>query len=118
MNEVAPRHLKTIADFVSGRVAMQSKQGLLWQQYSFDAIPLELISSIYEEFVTKVKKKRAGTVYTPPHVVDFVLDEVLPWDDRAWNVRILDPACGSGIFLVKAFQRLVHRWRLANPKED
>jgi hypothetical protein len=118
MAEVAPRHLKTIADFVGGRLAMRSGQGLLWPQYSFDAIPLEFISSIYEEFVTKVNKRKAGTVFTPPHVVDFVLDEVLPWDDTNWNVRVLDPACGSGIFLVKTFQRLVYRWRLANREED
>jgi hypothetical protein len=118
MGEVKPHHLKTIADFVSGRVAMKHKQGLLWKQYSFDAIPLEFISSIYEEFVTKVGKKKSGTVYTPPHVVDFVLDEVLPWDSQEWNVRVLDPACGSGIFLVKAFQRLVNRWRLAHAGAD
>ena len=118
MDEVESRHLKTIADFVSGRVAMKSKQSLLWKQYSFDAIPLEFISSIYEEFVTKIRKKKSGAVYTPPHAVDFVLDEVLPWDSREWNVRVLDPACGSGIFLVKALQRLVHRWRLAHPGSE
>lgn len=118
MEEVKPRHLKTIADFVSGRVAMKSKQRLLWQQYLFDAIPLEFISSIYEEFVTKVRKNKSGAVYTPPHAVDFVLDEVLPWGSSEWDVRVLDPACGSGVFLVKAFQRLVHRWRLAHPGDE
>lgn len=45
----------------------------------------------------------------------FVLDQVLPWNGDAWNLKILDPACGSGIFLVKAFQRLVHRWKAAHP---
>lgn len=115
MAEVQPKHLSTLADFVSGRTAMKSKQRLLWKQYSFDAIPLEFISSIYEEFVAKGKKRKSGTVYTPPHVVDFMLDEVLPWDNSDWNVRVLDPACGSGVFLVKAFQRMAHRWRLANP---
>src|SRR5581483_202229 len=56
--------------------------------------------------------------YTPSHLVDYVLDAVLPWDSEDWNVRILDPCCGSGIFLVKAFQRLIHRWRIANPGKD
>jgi hypothetical protein len=118
MSEVKPTHLRTIANFVTGKTRMQSGQQLLWQQYSFDAIPLEFISSIYEEFVTKGKAHKTGTVYTPPHVVDLLLDEVLPWDSNNWNIRILDPACGSGIFLVKAFQRLVHRWRLAHPDEE
>ena len=81
--------------------------------YSFDTIPLEFISSIYETFVTR----RKGTVYTPAHLVDFVLDGVLPWDDPQWDLKILDPACGSGIFLVKAFQRLIHRWKRAHPDQ-
>ncbi len=42
---------------------------------------------------------------------------VLPWDGEEWNLRILDPACGSGVFLVKAFQRLIHRWRRAHDRE-
>jgi type I restriction-modification system DNA methylase subunit len=33
------------------------------------------------------------------------------WFSRCWNLRILDPCCGSGIFLVKAFQRLIWRWQ-------
>ena len=43
-----------------------------------------------------------------PHLVDFVLDQVLPWRGTDWNLKILDPACGSGVFLVKAFQRLAN----------
>ncbi|MEP3436039.1 MAG: N-6 DNA methylase, partial [Hoeflea sp.] len=50
----------------------------------------------------------------PPHLVDFVLDQVLPWNGADWDLHILDPACGSGIFLVKAFQRIVHRWKRAH----
>jgi len=41
----------------------------------------------------------------------------LPWEGDEWNVRILDPACGSGIFLVKAFQRIIHRWRRESDRE-
>jgi len=37
---------------------------------------------------------------------------------RGVGSEILDPACGSGIFLVKAFQRLIHRWRNANPTKS
>ena len=107
MSEVKPEHLQTLADFVGGR--MRDRQWVLWRQYSFDVIPLEFISSIYEEFVTA-----AGAHYTPPYLVDFILDEVLPWDSDQWDLKILDPACGSGIFLVKAYQRLVQRWKNAH----
>ena len=49
--------------------------------------------------------------------MDFVLDGVLPWEDNEWDLKVLDPACGSGIFLVKAYQRLIHRWKNANPNQ-
>lgn len=111
MKQVSPAHLNMLADFVSGKIQMERGQLFLWEWYSFDAIPLEFISSIYEVFVGK---DSSGVYYTPGFLVDFMLDAVLPWDSTDWNVKILDPACGSGIFLVKAFQRLVHRWRNAN----
>jgi hypothetical protein len=113
MSEVNEGHLRLLAQFVGGSLKMQSGQYSLWPLYQFDAIPLEFISSIYEEFV-KGEGYSSGAHYTPGHIVDFVLDGVLPWNDTNWNVKVLDPACGSGIFLVKAFQRLMYRWRLAN----
>jgi hypothetical protein len=112
MTIVKVEHLQLLSDFVSGRLQIRTGQWSLWPQYSFDAIPLEFISSIYESFLS-VDHHRKGAVYTPAHLVDFMLDAVLPWNSTDWNIRILDPACGSGIFLVKAFQRLVYRWRNA-----
>ena len=111
---VRPRHLLLLARFVAGDLNMPAHQMLLWPQYAFDVIPLEFISSIYETFVTD-RAAQEGIYYTPPYLVDFVLDHVLPWDGEEWDLRVLDPACGSGIFLVKSFQRLVYRWRRAHP---
>jgi hypothetical protein len=111
---VAPVHLQLLANFLRGDMVLASGQLCLWPLYAFDVIPLEFISSIYETFVTE-RASEQGIFYTPPHLVDFVLDQVLPWNGDAWDLRILDPACGSGIFLVKAFQRLVHRWKRAHP---
>lgn len=107
---VKPAHLELLRQFISGDLDMPSGQRCLWPQYSFDAIPLEFISSIYETFVTE-RASGEGIFYTPQHLVDFILDRVLPWDGDQWNLKILDPACGSGVFLVKAFQRLIHRWK-------
>jgi len=105
-----PAALKLLADFVSGSLQLKDRQLTLWREYSFDVIPLEFISSVYEEFLTEDKHKTKA-YYTPSHLVDFVLDGVLPWNDDNYDLQILDPCCGSGIFLVKAFQRLIHRWR-------
>jgi hypothetical protein len=113
---VSKQHLALLADFIRGDVVMPTGQRCLWPQYSFDVIPLEFISSIYETFVESHAAAQ-GIFYTPPYLVDFILDRVLPWEGAAWDLTILDPACGSGIFLVKAFQRLVHRWKRANPDQ-
>ena len=114
---VEQNHLNLLADFVSGKMQLKTKQQFLWAEYSFDTLPLEFISSVYEEFLT-ADDLALGAHYTPPHLVDFVLDGVLPWGGKDWDLKILDPCCGSSIFLVKAFQRLVQRWKNAHPKDD
>jgi hypothetical protein len=124
MRAVKPEHLSLLAQFVSGRMEIRKGQYSLWPLYSFDVIPLEFISCIYEVFVSPPNDEPDPSAhYTPAHIVDLILDQVLPWDGKEWDLKVLDPACGSGIFLVKAFQRLIHRWRRAHkfrraPKTD
>ncbi len=113
---VTPKHLSLLADFIKGEIDMPSGQRCLWPQYAFDVIPLEFISSVYETFVTE-RAADEGIFYTPPHLVDFILDRVLPWNSNQWDLTVLDPACGSGIFLVKVFQRLIHRWKRSHPEQ-
>ena len=115
--KVTKKHLEILAEFVSGELEMETGQRCLWPQYSFDVIPLDFISSIYEEFVRENNTDK-GVHYTPGYIVDFILDGVLPWDSEVWDIKILDPACGSGIFLVKAFQRLIYRWKKAHRGEE
>lgn len=83
----------------------------LWKLYSFRDLPVELISNIYQLFV----KDAASSVYTPPALVRTILEEVLSWErlDALMESEsvILDPACGSGVFLVEAYKRLVLHWR-------
>jgi methylase of polypeptide subunit release factors len=86
-----------------------------WRYFEFKYIPVELISRLYEEFLGENKKDK-GLFYTPSHLAKLLVDECLPLkkykDFDLANFRILDPACGSGIFLVTAFKRLVQIWRL------
>ena len=74
--------------------------------YDFSVIPVETISAIYEDFI-RAEDSRArratGTYYTPPRLVDFTLDLALESDFDLSDKRVLDPACGSGAFLVAAF---------------
>ncbi|MEP3435567.1 MAG: hypothetical protein ABJN75_02080, partial [Hoeflea sp.] len=62
---VEPSHLRLLADFLRGDVDLESGQVCLWPLYSFDVIPLEFISSIYETFVTE-RASEEGIFYTPP----------------------------------------------------
>jgi hypothetical protein len=116
-NAVTDKRLGLLADLVSGKIDAKARQPALWPLYSFDIIPLEFISSVYEEFLNE-EKYRDKAYYTPAHLVDFVLDAALPWDGDEWNLKVLDASCGSGIFLVKAFQRIIHRWRTKNNGKD
>ncbi|MBY2989651.1 class I SAM-dependent DNA methyltransferase [Rhizobium leguminosarum] len=86
----------------------------LWRLYSFRDLPVELISNIYQLFV----KDSSSSVYTPPALVRLMLEEALSWDrlDKLMSGDgvILDPACGSGVFLVEAYKRIVWHWRWRN----
>jgi hypothetical protein len=105
--------LAHFARLVEGRQE-SGGQLTLWQLYSFADLPVELISHIYQLFV----KDTTVAVYTPHFVVRLMLGEVLSWArlDRLEkrDEVILDPACGSGVFLVEAYKRLVLHWRLHN----
>lgn len=91
-----------------------SGQLSLWRLYSFADLPVELISNIYQLFVTD----SASSIYTPPALVRLILEEALSWErlDKLMTGDgvILDPACGSGVFLVEAYKRLVLHWRARN----
>ena len=86
----------------------------LWRLYSFRDLPVELISNIYQLFV----KDASTSIYTPPALVGLIIEETLSWDRlnqlMASDGVILDPACGSGVFLVEAYRRLVLHWRSRN----
>jgi hypothetical protein len=99
--------LELFASFLEGS---EGGQGTFWPLYSFNDLPIELISNIYENFLGK----NPGVVYTPPYLVNFLIDETMPLDKPNTDFKVLDPACGSGIFLVAAYRRLIYWWRIQN----
>jgi len=106
------RHLEIVKDLVGGEVEIKTGQGRLWRFYDFKVIPVELISSIYENFLYAKDSKSAKELsvhYTPINLVDLVLDEV--FKDLKGSAKVLDLSCGSGVFLVESLRRLVvKRW--------
>ena len=108
----AAHHLTRVAEFLE---AVDPESGQLsFFPYQFDVIPVELISSIYEQFAhaepqtggKRTEALRNGVHYTRLSVVSLVLDEVM--DGLSGRESVLDLTCGSGVFLVEALRRLVH----------
>jgi N-6 DNA Methylase len=110
-NRIQQGHLDKLRGFLIGSTSAQEE--LFFFAYRFDVIPIELISTIYEEFYNEQtgKDRNQGSHYTPPALVEFVLAHTLTPEILATKPRVLDPACGSGIFLVESFRRMVrHLW--------
>lgn len=84
-------------------------------KYDFSQIPIELISNIYETFFNledslqnKKDSSQNGAFYTPYYLADFMNDRCMAkFTDH--SPIVMDPACGSGVFLVGAFKRIVER---------
>jgi len=118
--------LMPIAHFLTANIDLATKQMFLWEQYDFKFLPAETISALYETFVQaeaarKYGKTEKGVVYTPIHLVNLMVDEAMPlersdlFEDNQF--KVLDPACGSGVFLVAAYKRLLQWWAINNYKK-
>src|SRR5450756_1707267 len=109
--------------------------------YEFSVLPADILGQVYEQFLGKVirltpghravvedkpeVKKAGGVYYTPTYIVDYIvkhtvgrlLEGLTP--KQAANLRICDLACGSGSFLIGAYQYLLdwHRdWYVEDAK--
>ncbi|NQT21180.1 MAG: N-6 DNA methylase [Planctomycetes bacterium] len=106
--ELTRQVLKGFGELVEGRTL--DGQRHFWKQFSFEHLPVEIISHLYQRFV----KDGHGAVYTPPLLASLLLDHAMPYAKLSGKERVLDPACGSGVFLVGAFRRLINVWRSKN----
>ena len=89
--------------------------------YDFKYIPVALISAVYDRFLKEeaIKKNADGAFYTPMFLADVVVNqlwEALSTEQKQSGV-FADPACGSGVFLVRIFQRLVADRRRAERRK-
>jgi hypothetical protein len=107
--------------------------------YEFSVLPADILGQVYEQFLGKVirlteghhaviedkpeVKKAGGVYYTPTYIVDYIVEHTVgkqlqgKTPAQAAKLRILDPACGSGSFLIVAYQRLLDwhvQWYTAN----
>ncbi|MFC1672739.1 N-6 DNA methylase [Pseudomonadota bacterium] len=83
---------------------------LSFLEIDFRSLRIETLSSVYELFLSrkdKEAKDNKGAFYTPPFLVDFVLDQLTDHIEFNNSTKTLDPATGSGVFLVGVFRRII-----------
>jgi hypothetical protein len=74
-----------------------------FSRYDFTTVKGDILTGIYDRFLEKEQRKAFGEYYTPPSVARYILDRLnLPRD-----AKVLDPACGSGTFLIERYQSAV-----------
>ncbi len=97
--------------------------------YEFSVLPADILGQVYEQFLGKVirltpahravvedkpeVKKAGGVYYTPTYIVDYIVEHTVgkllegKTPNQVAKLRVLDPACGSGSFLLGAYQTLL-----------
>jgi len=117
--QVRAEHLRRVAGTFSGDDPLSGQLHLDFEPYDFSHIPIETLSNIYEQFLHVTadgaghsRGKSAGAYYTPIPLVNFILEELNDKHPLRERMRVLDPACGSGTFLVQCYRRLVEQRRV------
>jgi len=80
-------------------------------RFNFRGVNRDILGDVYQEYLPPAERKRLGEFYTPVEVVRYILDAVgYTPKNRIEDKLLLDPACGSGTFLVEAAKRLIKRY--------
>jgi Alw26I/Eco31I/Esp3I family type II restriction m6 adenine DNA methyltransferase len=78
--------------------------------YEFSVFPSDILGQVYERFLGKVIRLSAGIFYTPSYVVNYIVKNTIgsllvnKTPQQVARLKICDPACGSGSFLLGAYQ--------------
>ncbi len=114
-------------------------------RYNFKVIPVKILGTIYEQFLGKIVittdkrvsieykpevRKAGGVYYTPQYIVEHIVDNTIgnllikcKKINDLLNIKICDPACGSGSFLLGAYEKLIqwvidyYFYRIASGKD-
>ena len=113
---VEEEHLQRVAGAFAGDDPVTGQLHLDFEAYDFSHIPIETLSVIYQQFLHTPEREggpqraeKAGAYYTPIPLVNFMLDELDGQHALKDGMKVLDPACGSGAFLVQCYRRLIER---------
>lgn len=114
LNAIADEAFNTLSELMRG-TEIATGQMSLFDIYDFSIIPVEFISNVYEHFIGSENQARKGAYYTPLFLVDYMIRETVETyfetNTTEYNCKVLDPACGSGIFLVEALRRMIEQYQ-------
>ena len=108
------RAFGVISDFLAD-VDIETGQGSFWN-YDFSNIPVELISGIYETFLSERREKQ-GAYYTPRNLATMVVEQAFEGFKKPDELTIFDGACGSGILLTTAYRRILRAAEIRSSKK-
>jgi hypothetical protein len=126
LSAISADQLKLVARVFAGDspVGMTDIQTALFSVYDFSHIPIETLSCVYEQFLHDSKGtagpsrgKTLGAYYTPLPLTDYVLTEMERKRPLEPGIKVLDPSCGSGAFLVQCYRRLIEQQRRSLGRE-
>jgi len=121
---ISDKCIQIIDDFLQGNDLDSHQLSLGFWAYDFSVIPIELVSSVYEGFLSAQGKidenagdtdsrRKTGAYYTPLHLAELTVDIALENIRKPIHeLKVLDPACGSGVFLVCVFNRMAQNLKL------
>lgn len=70
-------------------------------RYDFTSVRGDILTGIYDRFLDRDQRKKFGEYFTPPSIARYIVDRL----DLKDGDRFLDPACGSGTFLIERYQQ-------------
>jgi hypothetical protein len=118
-NAPEQEHLRCVAGVFNGDDVAETgdrQLSLDFQSYNFSYIPIETLSMVYEQFLhapdepTKPSRgRKIGAYYTPIPVVNLMVAELEDRCPLKKDMRVFDPSCGSGAFLVQCYRRLIEK---------
>ncbi|TQV85741.1 N-6 DNA methylase [Exilibacterium tricleocarpae] len=115
VEKVTEEHIEVLSEFRAGNVDLNSGQFQFWP-YDFKFIPIDLISAVYDRFLgyDPITRRESGAYYTPMFLADLVAEQA--WSELSAKQRsegkFVDPSCGSGIFLVRLFEKAIDEWQV------
>ena len=115
-NNIPEQSLNWLVRLLHGEDISTGQQSL-FSYYDFSILPIEFISNVYEKFIGKENQDENGAYYTPTFIVDYIVAETVGEklkQSNTYNCKVLDPACGSGIFLVESLRRIIEKYISVN----